>query len=120
MRDAIAHLPRADHADLLDYCRHNVIHRNGALSTAPAYPPSREIRFDQNPASKPRLDRFEGVPHAKENASKSNTSRSLYLRPVFLRVLLAELAEFGRQLRNRLVEVSVQAVIGNLEDWRVL
>jgi len=30
MRDAIAHLTRADHADLLDHCRHNVIHRNGA------------------------------------------------------------------------------------------
>src|SRR3954454_10876069 len=33
---------------------------------------------------------------------------------------LAELAEFGRQLRNRLVEVGDQAVIGNLEDRRVL
>jgi hypothetical protein len=46
-------------------------------------PLSREVRFNQNPASKPRLDRFEGASHAKENASKSNTGRSLWLRPVF-------------------------------------
>ena len=30
MRDAVAHLPRADHAELLDCHRHLVIHRNGA------------------------------------------------------------------------------------------
>ena len=30
MRDAVAHLARADHADLLDCHRHLVIHRNGA------------------------------------------------------------------------------------------
>jgi hypothetical protein len=30
MRDAVAHLARADHADLLDCHRHLFIHRNGA------------------------------------------------------------------------------------------
>ena len=30
MRDAVAHLARADHADLLDCHRHLIIHRNGA------------------------------------------------------------------------------------------
>ncbi|XUJ37697.1 hypothetical protein ACQ5SK_15350 [Bradyrhizobium japonicum] len=71
MRDAIAHLTRADHADLLDHCRHNVIHRNGA-QIAPASSPSREARFNQNLGSKPRLDRFPGVPTPRKRLEKKN------------------------------------------------
>ena len=57
MRDAVAHLARADHADLVDCHRHPVIHRNGA-HIAPVQTPL-----------------------------KTNTGRSLTIRPMFSRFI---------------------------------
>ena len=66
MGDAIAHLARADHADLLDCHRHLVIHPNGA-HIAPVHP----VKPRSEPRLKPVFDAFssrEPVSTSLENA----------------------------------------------------
>src|SRR5215216_5512540 len=59
------------------------------------------------------------LPTSRETTLKVNTARRFVIRPV-QSSLLSELTERLGQFRNRLIEVRDQAVIGDLEDRRVL